>query len=129
MTDAEREKWSAYVRDIADRIGLKDWTITVPGTPPRDHADASMWMCYGRRVARVHLPDSIRHEPPEEQRDIVVHELVHLHFAAMDGTVTDWLDEDKGKAYNRLFEYGIDAMAAALAPHMPLPLWAINREG
>jgi hypothetical protein len=128
MRDDERERWATYVRDIADRMGLKDWTITVPGAPPEDHDDASTRMSYGRKVARVYLPDSFRHETPEEQRDIIVHELVHPHFAAMDGMAEDWLDSDRYVAFLRMFEYGVDAMAAVIAPHMPLPLTFLNPE-
>lgn len=121
MTEAERGRWLTYVRALADRMGLKDWTITVPSGPPVGQSDASTWMCYGRRVARIHLPDSFVHESPEEQRDTIVHELLHLHFNAMDGLVTDWLDGEKIKGYQRMFEHGIDAVAAALALHLPLP--------
>lgn len=125
MTDAELDRWRAYVRDVADRMGLKDWVVEVPGAPSVGRSDASVVMVYGRKLARIGLPDSIRHEPAEEQRNTIVHELVHLHFAPMDGMAEDWLDAGQYKAFLRMFEYGVDAMAAALAPHMPLPLRAV----
>jgi hypothetical protein len=124
MTDVERVRWQRYARDLADRMGLKDWTIEFPGE--RWHANdnggsASATLAYGRRLIRIHLPDRFHCDSLEEQRDSIVHELVHCHFAMMDGMVEDWLDGEKYKAYRRAWEYGIDAMAAALAPHLPLP--------
>ena len=121
MSSSKRTAFASYVRQLADQFGLKDWAIEVPETPPDGTAIAATWMAYGQRLARIHLSDKFLCDTPEDQRDTIVHELLHLHFAAMDGLVTDWLEADKHKAYSRMFEYGIDAIAIAVSPRLPLP--------
>lgn len=118
-----RADFQPYVRSLADSIGLKDWKIQISEAPPpnSDSAEASTWTAYGQRRAEIYLSDRFLGSSSEEQRDTVVHELLHLHFAPMDGIVTDVVEAGPYKAYSRLFEYGIDAVAVAIAPRFLLP--------
>lgn len=122
MRDERRQRFAPYVRLLADAMGLKDWEITVADGPPRSPtAHAGVFMHYGQRRADVHLGDSFLDEPPDRQRLHLAHELVHLHFAAVDGLAEDWLDDSRYAGFLRLFEYGVDAVATAWAPHLPPP--------
>lgn len=123
MTDPRKQAFAAYLRELADRMGLKDWEITVKDGPPDDRsARCSVWMRYGGKQARTYLSEEFLRGTPEEQRADLVHELVHLHFAAMDGVVEDALSPEMYRAYQRLWEYGIDGIAEAWAPSLPLRL-------
>jgi hypothetical protein len=65
---------------------------------------------------------------PENQRSTMVHELLHCHFAAISQHLLD-ASGNVGKTWIHLLdqvlkthlEYGIDAIADALAKSMPLP--------
>jgi hypothetical protein len=122
MRDERRQRFLPYVRALADRMGLKDWEATVSDQPPRSPtAMAGVFLHYGQRRADIHLGDSFLDEPTDLQRLHLAHELVHLHFAAADGVAEDWLDTSQYAGFLRLFEYGVDAVATAWAPHLPLP--------
>lgn len=119
--DERRQKFLPYVRRCADIMGLKDWQIGVKDEAPKDNTIASVWMRYGGKEADVYLSDDFLGRTPEQQRTDIAHELTHLHFAPMDGMVREWLDDGKTKAYDRMFEYGIDAVGEMIAPFLPLP--------
>lgn len=124
-----REDFAPYARQLAVRLGLRDWRIEIGDVPPpnSDSSEASTWTAYGQRRAEIYLSDRFLGASPEDQRDTVVHELLHLHFAAMDGLVTDWLEAVHQKSYSRMFEYVIEAVAVAIASLFPLPSEVLDR--
>ena len=125
-----RSDFCPYVRDLANRMGLRDWAFEIPRTQPDDtEANAAIFCAFGRKHGEIRLSDSfLEDSTPEEQRQTLCHELAHALFAPMHQFLRDTLDEHAFKAYLLLFEYGIDATADALAPHMPLPLTTAKAE-
>ena len=130
MTEAEREHWQAYIRQIADRMHLKDWRVELRQRPPENKDAAAEVLCtYGRKLAYIYFAQDWADIEAEKQRHFVVHELVHLHLQ----TVRDMVEQDmKGVLGNqahevllwpfkRALEYGVDGLADAIAPLMPLP--------
>ena len=111
----------AYARLVADKIGLRDWSIHVLDESPRPGDAADMRGVYGRRVAEIRISDEALAGEPEKLRYYVVHELVHCHFASMHNYLDLILNAGEQVAYGQCYEYGVDAAASALAPHMPLP--------
>ena len=120
-----------YLRQLADRIGLKDWIIAVDrGEPVLPGALASVCVVDGRKLAIVRLASGLAGCPAPEQRYVLVHELVHCH---LDGThrAIDAVKEVIGtaaftllEAQHRLaVELATDAVAEVLAPSLPLPPW------
>lgn len=119
-TTTRRQRWLPYVRDVADRLRLRDWRIDVSESSPNDPtASAAIWVCTGRRWAIVHFPDRYFGESREEQRHSVVHELLHCVTAQYVRAVEGKTADDRTLAM--LMEYTIDHLADAVAPLLPLP--------
>jgi hypothetical protein len=127
----ERRDLEAYARRVADEMGLRDWEIAV-GEQPCENGNAAAVACtYGRKHALIEVGRDFRDDTAEEQRHYIVHELVHCHLEAADNMVEQDLEFALGAHADRVFsdgfkrqlEYGIDALATALAPHLPLPVW------
>ncbi len=138
MRKRDHKELGRYVRAIADLMELRDWTIQVdirqPDTP--DRADGAEWgaSCRpiaGRKLATVTLHPCVRDDSREDLRQTVVHELIHCHFFGVwDTARQDLLGPLAQQTYDvliagleRNMEYGVDALADALAPHMPLIEW------
>jgi hypothetical protein len=131
MTKAEQATLTTYIRTAADEMGLRDWRIELLDEPCDEDCNAQVRLIYGRKVATVRVSGDFRCFDLERIRRTVVHELVHLHFAAMTNQVEHDLDGHLSKqaldiffsAWARDFEYGVDAIATAFAVHMPLIDW------
>lgn len=132
--DGDYGKLSSYVRDIANRMGLRDWTIVISEEPVDiDTGDgqivgASCNVVYGRKRAKFQFNPDWAEDRPDDLRHLVVHELMHCHFvpvqwhhnnarAAMSNG--EWVQYDS--AFHDVMEMHIDAVADAWADVLPLP--------
>jgi hypothetical protein len=126
---ANHDYWQAYIRDIADRMALKDWTILLSDEPADEESEATTFLTNGRKVAKVYLSSKWEGRTPEEQRHTVVHEMVHPHLYPLTNMGEDDIEPLIGKAahtlwqasFRRELEYAVDGLADAIAPLMPLP--------
>ena len=83
-----------------------------------------------RDEAKIILGDSFRELSPSEQRDTIVHELLHCHFATVDEYVSDTVPVLIGKpaytawesAYDLMQERAIDNVAVAISALGVIPL-------
>jgi hypothetical protein len=139
MTARARREFERYVRYIADRMELRDWTIRVDhDSCDAKHTEGFQWQAKcspvpGRKFAILTFdPSCFTDLNRHELRQTVVHELVHCHFYGLWDTVRqDSLDLiAEQDAYDvliagvrRHLEYGVDAVADAIAPRMPLIKW------
>lgn len=120
-----------YVRTVADLLALRDWTFEIDKDPCDDDATATCRPCEGRKVAVISFSADFRNRPADEQRQTVVHELVHCHHASASDIVR--LDVVKHLAqstydmlwgaFSRQMEYMVDGLADAIAPLMPHVDW------
>jgi len=101
-------------------MALRDWSIRIGEGPPTDpDADAAIHLVPGRKVARIWLSEeTLSAASVEEQRHTLVHELIHCHFNLVDALVAG---EEVRRIVLMCLEYGIDGLADAIAPRMPLP--------
>jgi hypothetical protein len=134
LTRAERDVLTAYIRARAIDMGLSDWDIDLDhDVPDMDDALALCTPIYGRRAATISVYAGFRSDPPEKQRAIIIHELLHCHFelcsqivredarsTSMRREEADLLDA----TYTRAFEEGIDGAATAWARTFPLIRWS-----
>jgi hypothetical protein len=121
-TSRARPEWQPYVRHLADRLGLKDWQVFVlDELPATDSAYARIEIPHGRKYANVTLSNNMLKGTEEEQRHAIVHELLHCHFAFGDRAARTMLSERDYGIYEDGFELGVDGVAVAIAPLLPLP--------
>lgn len=122
-----RKDFCPYVKELANKMGLRDWSFEIVREQPDVDSSggpstAAIGCVYGRKMATIKLSDGFLEDAtPEEQRQTLCHELAHALFAPMHQFLHDELEGPAFKAYLLLMEYGIDATADAIAPHMPLP--------
>jgi hypothetical protein len=120
MGNPARQSWLPYARDLADRLGLRDWRVAVSDDPPEDPgATASIECVEGRRLAILRLSDRFLAGRPADQRQTVTHELIHCHLAPLDQVVMAAGLSDPWVRV--ILEYAIDGLAAAVAPMLPIP--------
>lgn len=111
-----------YVRDMADRMCLKDWRIEVlEDTPDDKGCNAEIETISGYKTARIRLALDFFENDDEHRRYILCHELVHLHLSLVDDFLRPIMGGSQQTTYDLLRERAVDEMAHALAPHMPMP--------
>ena len=114
-----RQKWLPYVRQIADRMALKDWQVDIHEDLPSGDGFASVDPPHGRKIANVRFSEDFLNSNAKEQRHTVVHELVHCLQApflrALDAK------DFKDPAVMLAMEYATDGIADGWAPFLPLP--------
>jgi hypothetical protein len=146
MKKKHRKALGHYIRWIADEMGLRDWTfdliIAEPDPPANRDPEgkgvfgATCEPCPGRKQATLTFAPWKRNVPKEELRETVVHELVHCHFFGLWDTMRRDLLQTLGQGEYDIFiagserqmEYGVDAVAQALAKQMPLIEWSNTGE-
>ncbi len=121
-TDRRRDFYAHYAKHLANRMGLKDWTILVSRHPPENanhNADADCR--FGRKTIVISLSESFFSSDEDSQRQTICHELLHAHFAPMHQVILG-KSGGQGAWYNAFlsdWEYGIDGVAVAWAEKLP----------
>lgn len=131
MRKRDRKVLAKYIRATADSLGLRDWTFELQHDPCDDEALASVHPCEGRRVATICVCGDFRSRKRAEQRQTIVHELLHCHHAAASDIIrVDLVKQLSQSTYDVVFfgfrrqmEYMVDAVAEAIAGHFPLIEW------
>jgi hypothetical protein len=128
VTDAEHARWLAYLRDLADRLGLRDWRLDLDRDPTAGGLLAHVEVTDGARWALVTLGPTWGVLPPDRQRQALVHELIHPHFQEIAEAVAHGREVLGGtaievveRAVRHQIEHAVDALAEAVAPLLPLP--------
>ena len=132
MTPKQERSFARYVSDIA-RVLTPGWDITLHFDGPGNTADggdaiASVECIWGRRKAHMTIDPDLMNFNPEEQREVVTHELLHIHGYAVRALVTTALAPMLGSHAWEAFVPGLtkadedatDALARAIAPFFPL---------
>lgn len=131
MTDEQYESLSAYLRVMADAMALKDWAIHLQRkTPENPNHQAAVQSVYGRRHANIWVDSAFFDDSPEEQRQTITHELLHLHINpikhALQNAKTNLGDHTYGVVEGMMddaTEFAVDDISAVLALGLPLPVW------
>jgi hypothetical protein len=123
-----------YIRNMADALGLRDWHLFLKYEPPDDAETGAMVVpIEGRKHASIYLCEDFRDLKPENQREYIVHELLHLHFQPACDVIRADLWESNAlsfsqhrqvwESFKRLMEYGVDGVTEHIAGFFPLIEW------
>lgn len=136
MKKRDRKALAKYVRWVANELNLRDYTLRITYSAEAEESRGGINMAHcgcidGAREATIEFAPHFRFVPPEEQRETVVHELLHVHHDPCWRMVQTDLAEPLGKvayyvycdSYRRSMEFMIDALAKAIAPRLPLIAW------
>lgn len=130
MNDEQHAFWLAYIRHLADLLGLKDWRIELERQYTNDsEAVAACRVWPNQRGASISLTDwFLKQYTAAEQRETVAHELFHCHDYRLRCLVHEYADKDESDAgklflslFEREYEQLCDGMAVAVAEFLPLP--------
>jgi hypothetical protein len=138
VTDDDWSALAAYIRRVADELGLRDWELRLLRDPPHatddsSHILAHVNVLYGRRFASIKVCTCFRGESPDDQRMTIVHELIHCHLDQTAQVISGEL-LDMGRlcqseynaiksAHHRAIENATDAIAVAVAARLPVIEW------
>lgn len=133
---SRRERLLAYVRICADRLGLKDWDITLGRGEPANPDSTYATICaYQTQNAELFVSKLFWRQTPEGQRLTIAHELGHLPLWRCDEVVrvaAGVMDASAGKFLRRSFEpageFACEHFARLLAPLLPLPALSHRRD-
>ena len=134
MNRTDQKELGRYVRWLGNELGLRDWTFNLYyeiTDPDEQDSYAICFPTYGRKRADIHFCTDFRDLKPDVQRHVIVHELVHCHFAAAQELPRVELSKHLGQtaydifmgAYRQAQEYGIDGVTDAIAGKYSLIDW------
>ena len=117
-----------YLRYLADHLELRDWRIHLADDPCDEPYVAEIKSVYGRKWATIYLSERWHELSPVQQRQTLVHELIHCHFRLVE-SLAEQAEMVMPRATYRLWytnhehgvEYAVDALAEAIAPFLDLP--------
>lgn len=130
LTTPQVDTIQAYINQLRDLMGLGRWDVYVAAKRAPKGARASVDPIEGRAVAGIRLEKGWLDSTPEEMRNDIVHELIHLVHRDQTDLVRAVACEaiPKQAAYDVLWgafrlatEVMVDHLAAVIAPTMPLP--------
>ena len=117
-----------YVAELQVALNVTYWKITVV----RDAADVEAWADINphsqAETADLRVSHDFWKQSPDHQREVLIHEMLHIVTARLDQTV-EAMEEAFGKIAWAIFEPQyvnatervVDHIAKLLAPNLPLP--------
>lgn len=118
-----------YIWTIRDIFRLHHWDVYLANQYAEDSAQASVHPLYGRHVAAIYINKNWFNYPPEDQRNAMVHEILHIvHNEQTDvvrvGYSSAMPSHKVGNAFWALFEREtemmVDHLANCLSEFFPL---------
>lgn len=141
LSGARRAALEAYVSEVRASLRLDAWDVRLADEWPDDGEDvyAQIDPCEQRWIATLRLGSGFWDLPPEDQRNTIVHELLHLHHVRLTDVTRlgAWRHQVGQALYDHLVdqvkreaELMVDALASVLAPFVPLPpAWPADAPG
>lgn len=139
LLNGDQHEIGAYVREMADLMGLRDWTVQTDVADNveitnhryvRGNPGASSLVIHGRRAVTVTLRSDWPEWDASDMRQTIAHELVHAHVVVMVWAFNNVqavigstaLFEMADSAFDDAHELAVDAIATAWAETLPLPV-------
>lgn len=117
-----------YIEEAQGTLGLLDLTIKVTDEQAPDDTYADILVHDEAPEATIRIAHGFWSLASDDQRRVIVHELLHCHLAAMVNLKDD-LEKTLGtaafdildSAFERAHERTTDKLARLMAPLLPLP--------
>ena len=133
LTTEQADIIQAYINQLRELMGLHRWDIYVAAKRAPKDARAAIHPADGRAVAALSLCKGWLDSDPDDMRNDIVHELIHVIHRDQTDLVRMVACEaiPKQAAYDVLWaafrlatEVMVDHLASVIAPTMPLPDFA-----
>jgi hypothetical protein len=120
-----------YLGYLQVETRLTDYEVDIKPEPCDDDAAADIRVMDTRRIARLRLCKGWEQVEADEQRHVLVHELMHIYLWKIELAACDCEDSMTKKAFgvyyaafDRAIESAADALAEVIAPKlMTMPEW------
>jgi hypothetical protein len=131
LNKAERKVLLRYVLDRGGDLGLPHWIVNLSRWECPQGNYAVVQSNLGKNEALIAFQREFRKADPKQQRQTVIHELLHLHHQGTATYLTNTLPRVTGRklagalydVVHQREEEAVDALARAIAPHYPLIEW------
>lgn len=118
-----------YARELADRMGMRDWTVRVDAVPADDDNAGECRVTYGQRRATLRVSADWATRAPDDLRNTICHELLHCHLEPVTWAINNG-QVPLGStafvifegAFRDAMELAVDGIATAWAETLPLPV-------
>jgi hypothetical protein len=124
----QRDKVRKYLADNKGKMNLRQWNIKVADDLPPDDSWADVEVSQNLWTATIRLSNDFFKESAEHQREILAHELSHVHYASVERlveTLEKILGDQAYKILESLWdiesERAADSIAVPLGRLLPLP--------
>lgn len=124
----QRDKVREYLKKNKDSLNLRQWNIKVSDDLPPDDSWADIEVSQNLWSATIRLSNDFFKEDPEHQREILAHELCHVHYSSLERlveTLEKILGDQGYKILESLWdiesERAADSIAVPLGRLLPLP--------
>lgn len=131
----ERDRVRDYLAKNKDDLNLRQWTIKVSDDLPPDDSWADVEVSQNLWTATVRISNDFFKESPEHQREILAHEMTHVHYASLERlieTLEKILGDQAYKILEGLWdiesERAADSIAVPLGRSLPLPNFKVGKK-
>lgn len=133
LLKGDRDELGQYVREMADLMGLRDWTIVMkPGNPEDADHMACAQQIYGQKHLNLWFRKDWSRWPAKQLRQTTCHELLHAHLNPLAHSTLNNVGQLIGKrpyqvaweAMSERLEFTVDGIADAWSETLPLPVKA-----
>ena len=123
-----REQLRDYIRQCADEVGLREWSIRLKPEPPDNECDAQVAVTEDQHDAAIRVTDEFFEYDTPKQRRIVAHELLHVLTNGMLEVTSSLSPQVPNAAWsvfwsllNREEELIVDSLSRVLERVLPYP--------
>lgn len=123
FTEDEADAIQLYIDQLKHLLGLSQWDIFLSSASSDPTTNASVHPVYGRRVAPISVNKNWWAYSPKDQRNTLVHELLHVvHNAQTEVIRTTPTSMWMWRTFERETELMVDHLAGIIDRHMPMPI-------
>jgi hypothetical protein len=131
MTEDAKRVLINYVREIANRMGMKDWSFDISARDPLSGAIASTEVWGDSNTATLWIGKTFWKYGPRMQREVICHELLHWHTDKFYRNAREVYRNVLGReafelslaSLRQMHELTVDGIASAWAREFPMIDW------